>query len=525
MAFEEKDRVKIKERTRRPPNPDYDYRIHFVNESTSGPFSFLALGDSGARGRRHKIKYRIADAMADEEEINLILHLGDVVYLSGSKEGYKDRFIRAYHHWLVRGKKHKYKDMVFTKPFLPVYGNHDYYDLRSAIRIPFLGRLLSTLIGGVIEEVGSGSRNGRVFEKAFIIEKLKKVVDGCLPYETGKRTRLPNRYYWFTQGPCAFFALDSNTLDGLANPGEIDKSALKLELKAARKKAEMRREQYNLLRKHIKQGGVPPDISGIELEKVEDTLYEVLGDLADAEKEVAMLERTIASSPRDHDVNQLNWLRRVLNHPDAAGKWKIVYMHHPLYSSDESHTDDPESIGLRKNLRSIFTENNVHLVLSGHSHCFEWLSRAAPKGEAPDPLAEAERKICYIVSGGGGRSLRRSILESETSSLKRLMKQGHFLDVAESRAYTALLGKDNRESVYHYLRIDVKEEELRIIPVGMAALSRKEAVRESPIRTKVLTKTEEGITVEDKKLIGITITRDGVASGEWQEPVPTSLPA
>ena len=120
--------------------------------------------------------------------------------------------IKPYRHWLKDGKHSRFDDMVFTKPFLPIYGNHDYYDFKKAI--PGLGGFLAK----VSKEIGAGSKNGRVFEQAFVEKDTSRVQDGCLPYVTGERTRIPNRYYWFTHGPCAFFALDSNTLDGVENP-------------------------------------------------------------------------------------------------------------------------------------------------------------------------------------------------------------------------------------------------------------------------------------------------------------------
>ena len=61
-----------------------------------------------------------------------VLHTGDVVYLVGSSEYYPKNFISPYREFLVRGEEYKnitYDQMVFKMPFLPVPGNHDYYDL------------------------------------------------------------------------------------------------------------------------------------------------------------------------------------------------------------------------------------------------------------------------------------------------------------------------------------------------------------------------------------------------------------
>lgn len=505
MGIDSKDRKKITERTRRSSNPDYDYRLALTREAAAGPFSFLALGDAGSKGSKHRIKYLVADTMNEENDVDFILHLGDVVYSSGSKEGYKDRFIKAYHHWLKNGTSHRFNNMTFTKPFLPVYGNHDYYDLKNAIGIPLLGGLIGSIIGEVEDEVGSGSRNGKVFEEAFVATDLSRVQDGRLPYVTGERTRIPNRYYWFTHGPCAFFALDSNTLDSIGPPTEEQLDRLKLELEEAEAHAAMRQRQYELLKRHIERNGVAPQVDPRE---VEDTLYDIVIDLAEAEKEIAMLEKQIDSTREDFDEAQLEWLERVLSHEDARDKWKIVYLHHPLYSSDSSHTDDPESDGLRANLRRTLAENGVHLVLSGHSHCFEWAMRAPPGVEEDSQLVAAERKICYLVSGGGGRHLRKSILEEDPSNIRILLHREQFLKIAESRAYTAFPELDERNPIFHYLRVDVSEGRLRVTPVGVLERAGGTATRESPIRTKVFRRSGNTVVAERKRLEHIEVFRD-----------------
>src|SRR5215218_4182565 len=146
MGIDTKDRVKIEERTRaRIPAElgDFDFRLHFA-DAPAGAFSFLALGDSGSMGPKEQIKFEVARMMAAEENVSMVLHLGDVVYLSGSADGYRDRFILPYHRWLVRGKDQpSHANMLFNPPFLPLYGNHDYYDVNDALQlIPILGDLL-----------------------------------------------------------------------------------------------------------------------------------------------------------------------------------------------------------------------------------------------------------------------------------------------------------------------------------------------------------------------------------------------
>lgn len=495
MGIDTKDREKIAERTTRVQN--WDYRLHLVNEVTEGAFSFLAVGDSGSKGSKHLPKYKVADEMDRERKFDLILHLGDVVYSSGSEKGYKDRFIGPYHHWLKDGNNHEFNNMIFTTPFLPVYGNHDYYDLHKAV--PILGGLIAELIG---DEIGDGSHNGKVFQEAFVgtrEQDFPLIKNGLLLYETGTRTRIPNRYYWFTHGRCAFFALDSNTLDGVEKPDEQHHAKLKDRLTEVKDQAAEWQRKYKLVKRQLDSG------VSFEPKTLEEMLYEIVIELADLEKEAVMLDKYLDASGEDFDRAQLKWLKDVLQHKDAQGKWKIVYMHHPLYSSDGSHTDDPESDGLRANLRDIL-KNQVHLVLSGHSHCFEWLMARA----------EAERQICYLVSGGGGRHLRRSILEDDPTDLDILSKREQFHQIAESKAYTAIFGKDD---IFHYLRIDVSEAQLKVTPVGIRKRSKDgdkdEFAREAPIRTKVLSKASGGIAVENKKLRCINVFRDRSPEAEF----------
>ena len=461
-AIDSDDRKKIERRTQ--GNHDgYDYRLDLGEPAAGEPFRFLAVGDSGSGGRHKPDKFRVANVMAQEESIDLVLHLGDLVYLSGSKEGYPSRFIKPYRQWLQRGDDHSYDDMVFKKPFLPIYGNHDYYDF-ARIALP----------GAVSHEIGTGSRNGRVFEKAFV-ETGNSVHNGKLPYRPGQRTRIPNRYYWFTYGNCAFFALDSNTLDGLPETPPQDSRAMWLRRKLAKERSGYLKKQLDVYEEARRDG----KISAAAFRHAEEQLMD---DLAESEKEAVMLKKALKADAEDHDSQQLEWLRRVMGHSDVAGKWKIVYLHHPLYVSEESHTDDPERIGIRKNLRQILVEQGVHLVLSGHAHCFEWVRRAPAEGGSSgeeQQLSEKEGRICYIISGGGGRKLRGSVLEEEVPPFDRtdaddpggfpaLKKQIQFLDVADSIAYA---------EKFHFLKVEVRDDVIKVFPVGVT----KEEQAESPL--------------------------------------------
>lgn len=79
------------------------------------------------------------------------------------------------------------------------------------------------------------------------------------------------------------------------------------------------------------------------------------------------LESTYADKSTDGAM--ANWLRKDL--AASTQTWKIVVLHHPLYSS--GHDSDKESglIKLRENFAPIIEQYGVDLVVYGHSHRYE----------------------------------------------------------------------------------------------------------------------------------------------------------
>jgi hypothetical protein len=81
---------------------------------------------------------------------------------------------------------------------------------------------------------------------------------------------------------------------------------------------------------------------------------------------------------------QIQWLEKEL--AGSNSDWKIVFFHHPLYSSGERHGSDTR---LREVLEPLFVKYNVSLVLTGHDHFYE---RVKP-----------QKGIPYFVVGSGGQ--------------------------------------------------------------------------------------------------------------------------
>ena len=88
----------------------------------------------------------------------------------------------------------------------------------------------------------------------------------------------------------------------------------------------------------------------------------------------------------DFGTTQQQWLKQSLKASNAP--WKIVFGHHPILSSGK-HGPNKQ---LMATLAPILAEQKVNLYLAGHDHNYE---RFKP-----------QQGVTYVVSGGGGASLR-----------------------------------------------------------------------------------------------------------------------
>ena len=66
------------------------------------------------------------------------------------------------------------------------------------------------------------------------------------------------------------------------------------------------------------------------------------------------------------DQKQLEWLDKEL--AASGSEWKIMFFHHPLYSSGETHGSAELQRGL---LEPVFVKHGVNVVLAGHEHFYE----------------------------------------------------------------------------------------------------------------------------------------------------------
>jgi hypothetical protein len=87
---------------------------------------------------------------------------------------------------------------------------------------------------------------------------------------------------------------------------------------------------------------------------------------------------------------QVEWLEAKLK--DSKSDWKIVYLHHPIYSSGRRHGSDA---ALRKLLEPLFLKYNVSVVFSAHDNFYE---RTKPQNDT-----------VYFVVGSGGQFRQNDI--------------------------------------------------------------------------------------------------------------------
>jgi len=457
-------------------------RLVIANQPESAEaFSFLVLGDSGTgRHRRGSPQRQVAEQLlAHGQEARFLLHTGDVVYLVGSKEQYRNNFIKPYREWLVGGEDYHriaYDGMVFHRPFLPVPGNHDYYD------VPLLIGTVAGLSGPLRYALRSyidldvswhGSFEGDAYARAFL-DYLKDIPDGqladhldshytsqldecrCLTYQPGTFTRLPNRYYHFRYGGIDFFALDSNTFN---QPLPLDDSETGQQ---DRQRLLKQRQQLELVKADLMRQTSLNALNPL----AQDDRDDITEEIEQLDEQLNDIDKQLAADQHESitvDVDQLQWLRDglVASWQNPAVRGRILFFHHPPYVTEATKWNQGQTLAVRYRLRQVLdrvaaqigapTQEHplVNLVINGHAHCLEYLQTG--------DTGHGDAYIAWLICGGSGYSLRRQRQEGPD-----LLENFHEDEqvVATSHLFLGRIGKsDSLKRPYSGLRIDVNEGE------------------------------------------------------------------
>ena len=440
------------------------------NPGINDAFHFLVLGDSGTgRHRFQSPPRRIAERLLPHKaNAAFLLHTGDVVYLVGALDQYRANFLRPYREWLHHGKAWKSmrpEGLIFNQPFLPVPGNHDYYDL--SLPIALLAGLTLPLRRYLqwfddIDAGWRGSRQGEAYARVFldVLNQIpparltahlnlhyNAVWDGhrCLRYRPGVNTRLPNRYFRFRHAGVDVFAIDSNTL--------ITPKKTTTKRRNLRGDLRILEERQTLIYKTLASSSLDED----HRDELFDELETLQEECFDLQRQINQIKQGVMV---DHE--QLEWLKEglIASHRDPSVRGRILTMHHPAYVTEKTKCNQADTHAIRRQLRDVFdavvralgeelgSDKPVDLVLSGHAHCLEVL-RTHDTGHADSHLN-------WVICGGSGYGLRDQ--RREGAELIEDQAEGDAKVVATSKMFVgrnwpAAEGRNG----YSGLRVDIAE--------------------------------------------------------------------
>lgn len=633
---------------RRWTNPDIggNHKLEWPTVPDPAHFSFVALGDTGdseglppGQSPQDGVAQFMIESCAvppKSSGAQFVVHLGDVVYMTGERRLYERNFRVPYSSLLTDDSTSS--KLTFRLPFLPVPGNHDYYDLGTLAkflsRVPIIGSGLRALSRELFSfnVPRGGSDMGASYMDAFVAKK-DAITEGALKYEPGSNTKIPNRYYKYSVGIADFFALDSNTLDA---PGDktsqarIDAGVVHAELKVrsqqlhaeltkARKSMEDWRSEYRtrlsqsdeklkqvvsladavsallieinqgvaaesqvsipislkleaknvcdiwnttvdqlhrethsskiavLIEKHdtasdkvcdlledidslfsdLKESEIPDELRNAQHrceaalhewallaspapEEISSRLKQLSEEALDVQRELADELRRMHYLPEDHDVAQLKWLDDALQESETNNPngWRIIILHHPLYTTIGNHCEKPDVLSVRENLQAVLGQR-VHLVLSGHSHAFEWFK------------SDLMPNTGIVVSGGGGQvTLRRSVLDPKR------FERNHDRYLALRNAQVkelALAGRGpsapdgSQGNIYHFLSVSVTQDKITVKPIGVRWVNGRFR-SESPMPVYHVPRLSFGTPEWNSRLLtAIEIRRNAPPTAIWQD--------
>ena len=178
-------------------------------------------------------------------------------------------------------------------------------------------------------------------------------------------------------------------------------------------------------------------------------LFDQKGDFSSLTVQDSLYRKYIVSGP---DSKKPSWLEEQL--ASAQEKYKIILIHHPLFSYGKHSRDWDTTWGLnlkqkRKEITQLFKEYKVQLIIAGHEHYYEHnVLKFVSEGK--------DYNMHILVTGGGGTPVRSLVsLRKVNKWLERDMHDGYEVDMV------------NRAEEYHYCIVSVSENGINIEVVSV----------------------------------------------------------
>jgi hypothetical protein len=130
---------------------------------------------------------------------------------------------------------------------------------------------------------------------------------------------------------------------------------------------------------------------------------------------------------------QYDWLKReIAGDAWRSARWKVLLLHQPPWSRSWEGYDGDAAV--RSIVEQIATRHGLDLVIAGHSHAYERLTRTV--GRIP---------IAVLITGGAGGGLER-LLSRPASGEGRIELRHHFTEIVATSSELAVeaIGVDGR---------------------------------------------------------------------------------
>ena len=173
-------------------------------------------------------------------------------------------------------------------------------------------------------------------------------------------------------------------------------------------------------------------------------LFDQYGDFHSYSVQDSLYAEYLVSAP---DSEKPSWLEEQL--ASAREKYKIILIHHPLFSYGKHSRDWDKSWGInlkqkRSEITELFKKYNVQLIIAGHEHYYEH--------NVLNYIQEDKSYKMHIVVTGGGGTLIRPLVS--------MSKVNEWLDEDAQDGYQ--VNMVSRAAEYHYCIVSVTENGINI---------------------------------------------------------------